>query len=160
MRSWGGEPVVMCRSDAPLSTIAFNSWGRVIDWGACAVAMTSSVRRRDARDLVERGHALTDLRDARHAQRAHAALDRLALQLGRGDTLQNQALQLLGQRHHLVHRDAALVAGAVANAAAGAPRAGGGGDLLLRRAQRPEFVVRRGDGLLAPHADLPDQALG
>jgi hypothetical protein len=43
MRSWGGEPVVMCRSEAPCSTMALSSCCRLMPLGAPAVAMSSSV---------------------------------------------------------------------------------------------------------------------
>src|SRR5947209_104731 len=105
MRSCGGEPTVTCRSDAPLSTIVFSSWCSVIACagGGCAAcgfagdegdatdmlfsfslfrrlsSFVRSVGGGDAGDLVGRRGPLADLGDARHAQRAHAAPDRLRL---------------------------------------------------------------------------------
>ena len=61
------------------------------------------------------------LRDAGHAQRLHAVADRLGLELGRRGALEHQLLERVAERHDLVERDAALVAGVVAGAAAARP---------------------------------------
>src|SRR5262245_20288239 len=111
MRSWGGEPVVRWRSDAPFSTIAFSSCLRLTVVAVAFVAGASMglVRRRDAGDLVEGAGPLADLGDAGHAQGAHATADGLGLDLDRGGALEHQLLDRLDHGHDLVDGDAALV---------------------------------------------------
>src|SRR6188508_1724494 len=72
----------------------------------------------DAEDLLRRRDAVENLRDAGHAESQHALLDRGGLELRGRRALEDHLLQAVGEAHDLVERDAALVAGAVARAAA------------------------------------------
>src|SRR5262245_5433399 len=115
MRSCGGEPVVMWRSEAPFSTIALSSWCKFGTWCPLPVDVGGGV----SHDLLDGGRARLQLGDARHAQGLHTEPDRLVLQLrGRG-AVDDQLLQAVPKRHHFVERDAPLVAAVVAGAAAG-----------------------------------------
>src|SRR4051812_39180612 len=108
-RIWGGVSVVMCRSEPLFSTSVCSSSG--------SVAMLFHGL---PRDLFDRGHAIHHLHQPAAAQRDHALVDRLAAQFQRGGADQNQLAQLLGDLHHFVETDAALVAAVVAALAAAA----------------------------------------
>src|SRR3954467_10919691 len=110
MRSCGGEPVVMWRSEDPFSTIAFKSW--------CRFGISPHrIRRRVSDHFFDAGHADLELADGRHAQRLHAQADGLALQLRRGSAVDHELFQAVPERHHLIQRDAALVTAVIAGAA-------------------------------------------
>src|SRR5258708_7824956 len=115
MRKNGGAPAVMCLSLAPFSTIALGSWWRLILTSAPCVIWL--VPHRDAEDFLCRRHAVEHLENAAHAQRQHACFDRRGLELGRRRALEDHLLQVVGEAHDLVERDASLVARAVAGAA-------------------------------------------
>src|SRR5512133_985296 len=116
MRSWGGEPVVTWRSEAPFSTIALRSWCRfatrspgVRSAPATGRARSELVRRGVAHRLGQAGDAVLHLLERRGAQGAEAEPDRLLLQLGGGAALDDELLEPVPERHHLVDRDAPLV---------------------------------------------------
>src|SRR5579883_3409981 len=117
MRSSGGVPVVTCMSLAPFSIIVLRSWCRLtrISLG-CVMGL---VRHADPHDLLGGGHAVDDLADAADAQGAHAVLDGAELELRGRRALQDHLLEVVGEAHHLVERDPALVSAAVARAAPG-----------------------------------------
>src|SRR5512145_260434 len=131
MRSWGGEPVVTWRSEAPFSTIAFRSWCRFATGQPFDLPLSTRsvgrgaggwglelVRRGVPDRLGEAGHAGLHLGERGHAQGAEPEADRLLLQLGGGAALDDELLQPVPERHDLVHGDAALVAAVVAGLAA------------------------------------------
>ena len=68
----------------------------------------------DGFDFLERGHALLDLEEARVAQIADAFLLRLLGDVERGAVAHDELAHVVGDRHHLVDADAALVARALA----------------------------------------------
>src|SRR5690348_16306367 len=103
MRRRGGETAVMWRSNAPLSSIALSS--------ACRLSWANLVVHRGALDFFGRRHALEDLLDAGHAEALHSLPDHLGLDLGSRRALEHELLERIDERHHLVQRDAALVAG-------------------------------------------------
>src|SRR4051794_136671 len=119
--------------------------------------------RDDAEDLLEGGVAEADLAQAVGAQRDHALHHRDLLQVVRRSALDDQLLDLLGDRHDLVEREPAPVAGLAALAAADRAvedRPVVAVDLL----HRPPGLHQLGLGglvrLLAPVAELPREALG
>src|SRR5512138_2847557 len=127
MRSWGGEPVVTWRSEAPFSTIALRSWCRV---ATGLPSLSELVRRGVADGLGEAGHAQLHLVEGAHAQGVEAEADGLLLELGRRAALDDQLLEAVPERHHLVHGDAPLVPAVVAGLAAGRLHHLEGPDLL------------------------------
>src|SRR5512138_2630411 len=149
MRSCGGEPVVTWRSLAPFSTIALRSWCRFAIRSSVPARRLELVRRGVAHRLGERRHAELHLRERRHAERAEAEADRLLLQLRGRAALDDELLQRIPERHHLVHGDAALVAAVVAGLAAGGLERLERADLLGREARVEERLVLDGRGLLA-----------
>src|SRR2546421_665712 len=76
----GAVPVVSGRSLAPFSTIALSSWCRF----GTLVPSARRVGGGVAHHFFDRGRAVLQFRDARHAQGQHAEPDRLGLQLGGG----------------------------------------------------------------------------
>src|SRR5207302_6127146 len=80
MRSWGGEPVVMWRSEAPFSTIALRSWCRF----GTVVSLAGGVGSGVAHHFLDGGHADLELGDGGHAQRLHSEADGPALQFRGG----------------------------------------------------------------------------
>src|SRR5512135_2628695 len=99
----GAIPVVMWRSDAPFSYITLRS--------SCIVTMvetpcrTVSIRRGHPQHFFERRDPLLQLRETRLAQRLHPEAYRLPLQIERRATPQDEILDLLLYRHHLVKGD-------------------------------------------------------
>src|SRR4051812_19875303 len=156
MRSCGGEPVVMWRSEAPFSTIALRSWCRF----GTVVSLANGVGSGVAHHFLDGGHADLELRDARHAQRLHAEANGLALQFRRGGAVDDQLLEAVPHGHDLVERDAALVPALVAGAAALRLVDLEGSDVLGLDADVGERLGRHVDRLLALLAELAGETLG
>src|SRR6476661_8821989 len=85
MRTIGGEPTVMCRSDAFNSTVCPRMSAKSISISIFLVVASGTVSRlligthgrtRYSRDLLDRGEAHAHLVDAVLLERAHALLDR------------------------------------------------------------------------------------
>src|SRR5574341_1253046 len=113
-RIMGGTPVVMWRSEAPLSTISFNSSCRVgIPWLSFPILGRSSglVTRGHAQDLFDGGHAFANLLQARLPQGLHPVGSPQLPQLHGGGTLEDSLLDVLSDEHDLVQGHAALVSG-------------------------------------------------
>src|SRR5512138_1036056 len=159
MRSCGGEPVVTWRSLAPFSTIALRSWCRFAIRSSVPARRLELVRRGVAHRLGERRHAELHLRERRHAERAEAEADRLLLQLGGGAALDDELLQRIPQRHHLVHRHAPLVAAVVAGLAAPRSERLEGPDLLGGEPGVDERLLLQLHRLLALLAEPAAEAL-
>src|SRR3989338_1270275 len=158
IRSCGCVPLVMCRSDAPRSTMSCSR-------SAMLAAMRSPRRERtrsgqgDPEDLFDRRRSVDDLQEPRLPQRPHALRLRDRPQLRRLRPLEDRLADLVGDRHDLVDRDPPLHPGEVAGRAALALV-----ELDLARARR--HVAVGGQGLLvrlvrllALHAHLPAEAL-
>src|SRR5690606_15959787 len=135
MRSIGGRPTVISRSDARRSIASFSrstmsAWICVdLIWSAISLLAPRPVAGRAPRPpllggagehLLERGDPLERLVDAVVAQRAHAALDGQVAELDRRRLLDDRLLELLVYHQQLVDGVAAVVAAAAALLAADA----------------------------------------
>src|SRR6266496_2927044 len=119
-----GRPMPAIRSDvrygakAPVRKLRQDRHEAVPIVSARCLAPGHGRRRRgldgDARELFDRGQAGPDLGDAVVPERAHALLDRGALDLLAAGVLRRERRQLLAHLEQLEDADPALVAGLVA----------------------------------------------
>src|SRR5262249_48351647 len=124
--------------------------------GLAARSWLQHVELGDPQDLVRRGETLQQLVDAVHAQRPPAALERAALDLAGGGLADDLLLDVRVDRHHLVDRHAATVAGTEALVAAAADHQLAAGEPVGRQPQVLELVEQLlvgNRGLLAVGAD-------
>src|SRR5512137_3060266 len=136
MRSWGGEPVVMWRSEAPFSTIALSSW-----WRLATVFLLEAVRSGVAHRLGQGGRSVLDLVERAHAQRAEPEADGLLLELGGRGAVDDELLQAVPHGHDLVDGHAPLEAAVVAVLAADLLEGREGADLVGGEAGVEERLV-------------------
>src|SRR5262245_36002724 len=166
IRTWGGEFVVTWRSVPPCSTSVFKSW-----WSVTFIESTPTrARGRNARaepseyrfpeNLLHRGMSVADLVQTAAPERDHRLLDGPAPQLDRRGTREDHLADRVGDLHHLVEPDAALVTRVVARHAALSLVELHARRVVLREADVHQGAGRHVDLLLAALAEPPHEALG
>src|SRR3990170_5403412 len=117
-RIMGGMPVVMWRSDAPLSIISFSrSWRFGIPRRLLG-SRPPLVTRGHPHQLLQAGHAFSELLHPRLAQGLHAVLAAEFPELDDRGPLQDALLDVFPDHQDLVQGHAALVSGLAAGDAA------------------------------------------
>src|SRR2546429_515405 len=160
IRSCGYVPLVMCRSDAPRST-------KICSRSAIFAAIVppfvwdrDSLRQGDPQHLFDGRGPVQHLQEPRLAQRLHTLGLGDLTELGGRRVPEDRVPELLGDRHDLVDRDAALHAGKVARRAALALGEGNltlsGGNMAVGHEALLVALVR----FLACGTDLAAEALG
>src|SRR4030043_132220 len=151
----------MCRSLASASTVAFRS-------SKIGLAMSSSVLCRYGsfvpdglpQDFFDRSDAVLDLDEAAPAQRQHALLDGLPLDLPGLGPGQDHGPDVVVDLHDLEEGRPALVSGPVAGVAAAGLHDLESLELALQVAHLEQGGLGQGVGLGALLAEPPDEPLG
>src|SRR6267378_774358 len=157
-RICGYVPLVMCRSDAPRSTMSCRRSAMLAAIVPPYTAMPCSGQG-NSQHFLDTRSSFDDLQEPGLPQALHALRLRNRPQLGRRHVLQNAVTDLLGDRHDLINRDTALHTREIAGRAALAlvelhpPLAGR--DVAVR----DEALLVGGVGLPARSTYLASQAL-